>query len=350
MDIAVAPAILNCLSMRLEHPTFGYTDRPIKYREAFASWLNRRYDYKIKAEDILLVTGVMYGISASLMCFTEPGDKVILFEPCYPPLRAMIEKTGREAVLLDMLYIEDRWVYDWDAIGKQDAKAILMCNPHNPTGNVMTKEDCAKLAAICEEHQLKCFIDEIHADFAYKLPFVPVMNASPYMKENTLAYVSVSKTFNLAGLKVAAALTKNKAWHKRLSGYAAMVGIHSINLFALECLEPALYQSDTWFEDTKKLFDENRQRVLAFIAEKHLPIRTFPSEGTYFMWLDFMCNDIHQKLYDKGRILLSDGKDFGTHFSNYQRLVLASDPDTIDLFLKRLEAFFQDEVSSSSRI
>lgn len=346
MDLPVSPAILEAIQTRAEHPTFGYTDRGIEYQQAFADWLNRKHKYQVEANNIALSTGVMYSISAAIQLLSEPGDGVLYVEPTYPPFRDMVLKNGRECQVSDLV-LKDSWTYDFldlESKIKENTKILLLCNPHNPTGKVLNDEEVKEIARIAEKHNLYVVVDEIHADFVFDKPHLPLMNASEYMLNHTIACVSVSKTFNVAGLKVSACIIKNNELMERFRHYAATVGIHSINLFGLAVLKPALYESDAWLESVKNLIVENRNRVVSFIQEHKLPLSTSIEDGTYFMWIDFSkVNEpgLNKTMRDKARIAFSDGIDFGQSFENYQRLVLVSPPEIIQEFLERLLDFMK---------
>ena len=90
-------------------------------------------------------------------------------------------------------------------------KALILCNPHNPSGRVFGYEELKRLSEVCEKYHLLIISDEIHSDFVYEARFIPIMKVSTYARQHTIACVSPTKSFNLAGVKVSAILVKNES-------------------------------------------------------------------------------------------------------------------------------------------
>lgn len=346
MDIACSDTIIDAMRTRLEHPTFGYTDREDKYLEYFKYWYNKNHNYALETEDIFLSTGVMYSISGAIDILSNPGDGVLIFDPTYPPFKTMINLNKRK-LLTSNLYFDEKWKIDWTDFENKmkQARIFLLCNPQNPTGKIFTHEELTKIVALCEKYEVAIVSDEIHADFDFTSPYLAIMNINTYSKQHTIACVSVSKTFNVAGLKVSAVFIKNKKWMKLFKEYGARTGIHSINLMALAVLYPAFFESDAWLSGVKETIIENKNMVTNFIKENNLPIQIREAEGTYFMWLDFSgisVKEVNKILKEEYKLALSDGKTFGEDFADYQRLVLVSDKKIIAASLQQLKKFCDD--------
>ena len=115
----------------------------------------------------------------------------------------------------------------------EQTKIFILCNPQNPTGRVYTKTELEQIAAFCEKHQLKIIADEIHADFVFNGQFTPIININDYTRQNTIACVSCTKSFNLAGLKISGVIIKNPELFQAFKAEAVNVGIASINICLL---------------------------------------------------------------------------------------------------------------------
>ena len=136
--------------------------------------------------------------------------------PAYPPFFEVIELTGRPVVAsADDRREADRDALDLDAIDAAlaaGARAVLLCNPHNPTGRVFTRDELEALAAIVDRHGARVVADEVHAPLVYAghvtCPYATVSDAAA---AHTVTVTSASKAFNLAGLKCAQVVVSNHA-------------------------------------------------------------------------------------------------------------------------------------------
>ena len=117
---------------------------------------------------------------------TEPGDACIILSPCYYPFMSAVEDTGRRLVC--SMLVNEGGVYrpdyeDFEArIVKEKVKAFVFCSPHNPVGRVWTREEIARLMAICEKHGVFVISDEIHHDLELTGKHVPTLAAYPCEK------------------------------------------------------------------------------------------------------------------------------------------------------------------------
>lgn len=332
MDFAVAEAIQEALIKRAEHPIYGYTDRTEEDYRIFAERFNRVYGYGTKTEDIILSTGVMYSMAAAIELFTQREDSVIVPSPAYPPFFDVVKNSGRRLITVPMK--EEGGRYELDLEGMKESldaktKAVILCNPHNPTGRVFSKEELQELAEFCEENRLLIFSDEIHCDFVYEPSvFYPVMNINEYTMEHTVAMAAPTKSFNLAGLKVSAAVIKNKRMNDKFRSYAAHIGIASINLFALEALRAAYGEAGSWLSGLQGYLDGNRRFVFEFLSANLPQIHLKKPEGTYFYWMDLRegsidITKIHEQLKRKGHVILNEGSTFGKAWLGFERLNMA---------------------------
>lgn len=355
MDLRVSSGIQSALYKRCEHPVFGYTDRGSIYRELFAHWFNKMHNYGVTADQVALSTGVVYSIGAAIRLLSEEGDEVLVLTPSYPPLMEAVLDNNRRLITYEMPLINEKYTIDFTELQKlvgEKTKLILLCNPHNPTGKVLDAGERRQMAAFCEANLLKIISDEIHADFVYdNEAFKPIMNETAYTRENTIACVSCTKTFNLAGLKVSAVFIKNRDLMQSFSKYLKTLGIHSINTMALEAVKACYQSSDDWYSQMMLYLKNNRDYLLEQISGRLPDIKTSAPDSTYFYWLDFEnyeLKDIHHSLIEHGRLGLREGAAFGDAFRCFERLTFAAPRSIIDEALNRLESF--DKAVKNKRV
>jgi aminotransferase len=177
-------------------------------RQAIAAKVSWYLGLDVDPEREIVVTcGSTEAMIAAMMATVDPGDEVIVFEPFY-------ENYGPDAILSDATprYVPLRapdWGFDRDelrAAFNDRTRAIILCNPNNPTGKVFTREEMEFIAGLCVEHDVLCFSDEIYEHILYPSPGRPVEHISMAqmdgMRERTVVINSMSKTYSVTGWRV----------------------------------------------------------------------------------------------------------------------------------------------------
>jgi aminotransferase len=178
------------------------------FREAIAEKTRWHLGLEIDPETEITVTcGSTEGMIAAMMATVNSGEEVVIFEPFY-------ENYAPDAILSDARprYIPLRapdWTFDREelrAAFNERTKAIIICNPNNPTGKVFTREELDFIAALCIEHDALCFTDEIYEHILYPRAGRQIEHISmaqlPQMRERTVVINSMSKTYSVTGWRV----------------------------------------------------------------------------------------------------------------------------------------------------
>jgi aspartate/methionine/tyrosine aminotransferase len=178
------------------------------FREAIATKTKRYLDLEIDPETEITVTcGSTEGMIAAMMATVDPGEEVVIFEPFY-------ENYAPDAILSDATprYVPLRgpdWTFDEQELRSafnSRTKAIIVCNPNNPTGKVFTRCEMEFIAALCQEFDALCFTDEIYEHIIYPREGAEIAHISmaqlPGMRERTVIVNSMSKTYSVTGWRV----------------------------------------------------------------------------------------------------------------------------------------------------
>jgi len=184
--------------------TWGSKD----FRDAIARKTQNYLGIEIDPETEITVTcGSTEGMIASMMATVDPGEEVIVFEPYY-------ENYAPDAILSDATprYVPLRapdWSFDRDelrATFNKKTKAIIVCNPNNPTGKVFTRDEMEFIAGLCQEFDALCFTDEIYEHILYPREGAEIKHISMAqlagMRERTVVVNSMSKTYSVTGWRV----------------------------------------------------------------------------------------------------------------------------------------------------
>jgi cysteine-S-conjugate beta-lyase len=169
MDFAVAEPIVDALRRRLDHPVFGYAQAPDALREAIVASLAARHGWTVEPDALVFLPGVEPGFNMALKAFLQPGDGVLVQTPVYRPILSAPGHWGLTRI--DAPLVPDGAGYAMDAQALDEAlakcRALLFCNPHNPTGKAFNAAELAAIAAACERRDVLIVSDEIHCDLVH---------------------------------------------------------------------------------------------------------------------------------------------------------------------------------------
>ena len=290
MDFAVAPAIQEAIRQRAAHPVFAYTVVGDDYYDAIISWFKRRHHWNISREHILYTTGVVPGISCVIKALTLPGEKVLMLSPDYNCFFSSIHNNGcevSESILRLSRNTPNRFEVDWvdfeTRCADEKTTVFLLCNPHNPTGRVWTREELQRMSDICRKHHVRIVSDEIHCELV-----MPGHTFCPMGTVDADAIIlnSSSKSFNTAGLQTANIICQDAETRRRIDRAINIHEVCDLNPFGPVALIAAYNDSEDWIDELCQYIWGNYTALCDFVAE-HLPQwKVMPMEGTYLAWVD----------------------------------------------------------------
>lgn len=333
MDFKAAPAILEAIRNRAEHGVFGYALVEDEYYDAIISWFQRRHQWTIRREEILYTTGVIPAMSCTIKALTMPGEKVLILSPDYNCFFSSIRNNGcevLESVLRFSRNIPNRFEVDWEDFEHQCADekttVFLLCNPHNPTGRVWSKEELQQMADICHRHQVRIISDEIHCELI--MPdhqFCPMATVD----DEAIILNSPTKSFNIAGLQVANIICRNAEWRRRINRAININEVCDLNPFGPVALKAAYNESEAWIDELNQYLWDNYQALSDFVAQNIPQWKVMPLEGTYLVWVDvsLCCDNVTaytDKLMQEAKVWLNPGTMYGAESGKgYVRINIA---------------------------
>lgn len=348
MDFACPDCVVEAVQKRAAHPIYGYAQPSKNYAPAFAAWCAKRHDWPIDPKWVTHSPGVVSALAGALMTFTAPGDGVIIMPPVYPPFAGTTEGTGRRVINAQMRYEGGRFEIDFEALEAvaPQGRAIVLCNPHNPTGRVFTRDELLKIEAIAKANDLLVISDEIHADIVYEGRHIPFASLSDWARDHSLVLMAPSKTFNIAGMATSTIVVPNdrlRAHYERTMGGALHIG--GGNVFGLVACEAAFAGAEDWLEELLVYLKGNVEFVERELARRVPKVRLVHPEGTYVPLLDFSATGLSGKelgtfLREKCRCALNDGFTFGPGGDPFARLNIATPRANLEEFVNRLEKAF----------
>ena len=307
MDFRVAPAIQKALQQRVEHGVFGYNIVPESYYEAVISWFHRRHQWDIQRSWILYTTAVVPAMSCVIKALTMPGEKVLILSPAYNCFFSSIKNNGCEVLESPLKAVGDTFEVDFDDFESKcaDEKTtlFLLCNPHNPSGRVWTKEELQRMYDICKRHGVKVASDEIHCEL-----IMPGHEFVPFgtITDDGVVMNSPSKNFNTAGLQIANIICSHPSWRRRIDRAININEVCDVNPFGIVALQAAYNESEDWIDELNQYLWGNYQLLCDFIGENIPQWKVCRLEGTYLPWVDISAMGItSQELCDQ---LLAEAK------------------------------------------
>lgn len=288
MDFACPQPILDAMKARLDRRILGYSMiLDPEYYEALGKWMKERHGWDVDPKTSSFSAGVIAALDAAVGNLTGPTDGVILNTPAYHPFDDAIKKHGRTPVYSRLINNNGHYEIDWEdfeAKAKEPANTLyFLCNPHNPTGRVWTKEELLKLGEICFANGVFVVSDEIHFDFIRKGQEHTVFASLFPEEKRIITCTAPSKTFNLAGNQLSNIFFADPSIPQDWS--ARMVLGHP-NPLSIEACRAAYGECGDWVDELNEYLDENF-RHMAERFEKEIPgIRFTIPEATYLAWVD----------------------------------------------------------------
>ena len=347
MDFATPDFIIDALKQRLDHPIFGYTIEPERYRPSIVEWLYNRHGWKIEGGWISFIPGIVKGIGMSISALLQPGDKIIIQPPVYHPFRMVAEHNGCEVVEnplkqeVDGSYTMDLEHLDSIAAG---CKMLILANPHNPVGILWSKETLIRLAEICSKHNIIVISDEIHSDMAlWGGKHTPFASVSDKAAQCSITFGAPSKTFNIAGIVASYAVVPNNELRERFYGWMEGNELNQPNIFATIATIAAFDNGEQWRQEMIEYIEGNIEFVEQFCSQYIPQIKPIRPQASYLVWLD--CRGLnlnHEQIIElftkRAKLALNDGAMFGREGSCFMRLNVGTTRAVLTTALEQLKS------------
>jgi methionine aminotransferase len=249
-------------------------------RESLAEKVEFLYGTSIDPDSQITITpGGTYAIYTALTTVLEPGDEVIIFQPCYDSYIPNVEINGAVPVLVDLKFPE--YKIDWDEVRKKispKTKMIMLNSPHNPTGSVLLKEDIEQLRSIVKDTNIFILSDEVYEHLMFDgLPHQSMLRY-PDLLERSFVCFSFGKTYHCTGWKLGYCITSpelTKEFRK----------VHQFNCFS--CHSPSQVALASFLKNKDayltlgSVMQEKRDHFIRLM--KNTRFNLLDSKGSYFI-------------------------------------------------------------------
>ena len=343
-NFVTPPHIVEAGLQSLRDGFTGYTSNAGIYelREAIAALIEDRYGLRYSPENEVLVTvGVSEALYLSLKILLDPGDEVLVVEPCFVANPAIVETAGGIPVMVPTDVFHDFQVTgaELEARITPRTKAILLSYPSNPTGAVLTREHMLQVADIAEKYDLVVISDEIYERLVYGAEHINFATL-PNMVERTIVLSGMSKSYAMTGWRIGyvtapAALTE------------AMYKIHQYLIMSAPTTgQVASLRAIRFGEDDVESMrqDYDRRRRLIVDGFNRLGMTCFEPRGAFYAFPSIAITGMDdetfcEELLLEQRLALIPGSAFGDSGRGFVRASYATSEENSLEALDRLERF-----------
>ena len=345
-DFVTPRPILQAGVASLERGETAYTSNSgvWELRQALAAHLQRMYGVSYDPEHELLITvGVSEALYLAMTAILDPGDEVIVPEPCFVAYQPEVVFAGGVPVTI-ATKVEDGFQVTAEAIERAitpRTKALLIGYPNNPTGAVMTRENLIAIGQVAEAHDLLVISDEIYDRLVYGVEHV-CFAALPGMRERTITLGGFSKGYAMTGWRLgyAAASAELLGAMRKVHQYTIMSAPTTAQAAGLE----ALQTGEPYVE--AMVTEYNRRRRLLVDGLNTLGLECFEPKGAFYAFPSVARSGMEDEefaeaLLGEEEVAVVPGSAFGASGTGYVRMVYATAYEKIEEALNRMERFMR---------
>lgn len=316
----------------------------LELRQALSAHLERLYGVHYDAESELLITvGVSEALYLALTAILDPGDEVIVPEPCFVSYVPEVVLAGGVARTIATTVENDFQVTGAavEAVVNERTKAILLSYPNNPTGAVMSRERLLEIAAVAEKYDLLVISDEIYDQLVYGVEHT-CFAALPGMRERTITLGGFSKNYAMTGWRVgyAAAPPELLAAMRKIHQYTIMSAPTTAQIAAITALEAGA----PYVDEMRQEYDRRRHLLVGGLNQ--LGLATFEPRGAFYAFPSVEASGMDdvtfaETLLDEEHVAVVPGSAFGASGAGYVRSCYATSYEQLEEALERMERFMR---------
>ncbi len=346
-DFVTPDPILRAGIASLDRGETAYTSNSgtIELRAAIGQHLERLYSVRYNPEDQIIVTvGVSEALYLAMTAVIDPGDEVIIPEPCFVSYGPEVSFAGGEPIFVATSVANDFQVTAAaiEAAITPRTKAILLGYPNNPTGAVMTRSILVEIASVAARHDLLVISDEIYDQLVYGVPHTCVAGLSD-MSERTILLGGFSKNYAMTGWRIGYACASREllAAMRKVHQYTIMSAPTTAQMAALAALTP-----EGTAHVARMQAEYDRRRRLIVDGFNTLGLDCFEPRGAFYAFpsvarTGMSSDDFANRLLAEERVAVVPGEAFGPSGNGFVRASYATAYEKIEEALARIERFMR---------
>lgn len=317
----------------------------LELRQAICEYMDRRFHvaYNPKKE-VLLTVGGSEGIDVALRAMLNPGDEVIIPEPCFVSYVPCVELADGVPVTIS-LKNENQFRLtreELEAAITDRTKILMLSYPNNPTGAVMEREDLEAIAEVVVRHDIYVISDEIYAELTYNSGHVSIASL-PGMRERTVVINGFSKAFAMTGWRLGYAMAPAMIMEQmiKIHQYAIMCAPTTSQYAAVA----ALRDCDRDVERMRESYDQRRRYLLNEFKE--MGLACFEPYGAFYMFpcikeFGMTSEEFATKLLNAKKVAVVPGSAFGECGEGFLRVSYAYSLEELKVAVGRIKEFIEE--------
>ena len=319
----------------------------IELREEISKYMQRYNMHYNPQKEILITVGASEGVDAVLRAILNPGDEILVCQPCYVNYTPLAELCQAKVVPIDTS------VNGFDPTAEQvekavtpKTKAIMICSPNNPTGTMIPASELEKIAKVCIKNQIWVISDEIYCELAYDGSEHVSIGSFPGMKDYAIILNGFSKSFAMTGWRI---------------GYIAAphdLLVQCCKLHAYTSICPPIFSQyaaceglkNAWADVEKMRVSYQQRRNVMYKAFTDMGLPCIEPEGAFYMFPDIRptgmtCEDFATELIQKHNVAVVPGTCFGAGGEGFIRCCYATDLNKIKIAMERIAEMVKEKTS-----
>jgi aminotransferase len=342
-DTSIIDAAADAAKKGFTHypPVNGFQD----LREAICKYWRDKYGLEAAADEVIIGAGATQAIFMLLEALIDPGDEVIIPDPCFTPYIQSIDYVYGVPVGVPCLE-KDGFNMTAEMLEKYitpKTKVIMLNSPNNPTGAVLSYEEAVKISELIIKHDLILFSDEVYEAFLYDGDHV-CMATLPGMKERTFTIGGFSKTYAMCGWRVGYAIGPQK-----VIDMAKIINIGTTMCMNAISQKAALHAITSCEESSKEMIADYKERV-DFACEKINSIKGLSCvkpRGAFYIFVNISGTgmksmEFGMKMLEKAKVITIPGISFGANSDNYVRVSCTIPIEQLDVALSKIDRALND--------
>lgn len=324
------------------HGYSGYRGIP-RFREAVARYYKNRFAVELNPEnEVLPLIGSKEGIVNLTLAYLDAGDSVLVPAIGYPSYAMGARLAGADVIYVDMP-AENSFLLDLDSVSDEDAdrSKILWCNyPNNPTGAVADIGFYNELVAFCKQHDILLASDNPYCDVTYDGYDAPSALQVEGAKETAVEFMSLSKTFNMAGWRLGAAVGSKDALKNLLHVKSNVDSGHFIPAYdaGISAME---HTTKEWLAERNAIYQARRDIVVNNLIDIGLSAST--PKASLYVWAkveDMSALDYVEQARQHAHVSLAPGAAYGPGGEDYVRISVTNTEERLQEGINRLKTWY----------
>ncbi len=254
-------------------------------RQKVAEYLSQKYGDEIKPEDVAITVGTKAGIFLSVMALVNPGDEVLMQDPSFPAYEATVTIARGKPVFIPLKEENGYKLKAEDIITKitPKTKGIIINDPHNPSGSILSEDDVKRIYEVAKEHKLFIISDEIYEDFVYEGKHTSFLQM-PDWRDNVIYLSGFSKTWGMTGLRIGYMVARREVIEKveALATHTYTCPPAPLQFAGIKAIELGL----DFFKDILKEYKKRRDAMYNSLLK--IPgVSVVKGPGTFYLFPNF---------------------------------------------------------------